>query len=417
MKKILLSVGILVGVGALVWGATAAFYNDTETSNGNIFVAGSIDLKVDHLKQTYNGVDCKTCSVVVMSDTSNLVVDRSVGAGDQTNHPAVLVTSQPASWTADNDPDLAGASWIWATDPTLTTDKNGNEWYKFQKKFTWMGPISGANIIFNVGADNSYEIRLNGNLIGSDPGEFNYTNPADVITIPLVDIVQGENTLEFKVTNKAGNTGVDQNPGGLIYKLNINGNCGAEYFQNHCSLWQETDLTNQKFFNFDDVKPGDFGTDVISLHVYDNAAYACMLPINKKDLENNCNSAETKALDTTCTTADGDGELGAQINVVAWDDVDKNGVHSPTEVIFDQGSIKDLLAGRLTIPQSQTGYFGLAWCAGTIVVDGTTGAVTCNANGMTNVAQTDSFQADLELYAVQSRNNEGFSCENIPLLK
>ena len=34
-------------------------YNDTETSNGNIFVAGSIDLKVDPT-QTYNGVDCKT---------------------------------------------------------------------------------------------------------------------------------------------------------------------------------------------------------------------------------------------------------------------------------------------------------------------------------------------------------------------
>jgi hypothetical protein len=33
-------------------------FSDTETSQGNIFTAGAIDLKVDHTKQTYNGQDC-----------------------------------------------------------------------------------------------------------------------------------------------------------------------------------------------------------------------------------------------------------------------------------------------------------------------------------------------------------------------
>lgn len=54
MKKILGSVGVLALVGALIWGATGAFFSDTETSTGNTFTAGAIDLKVDS-NSTYNG--------------------------------------------------------------------------------------------------------------------------------------------------------------------------------------------------------------------------------------------------------------------------------------------------------------------------------------------------------------------------
>ena len=57
MKKILLSVGILAVVGAIVVGATGAFYGDTETSTGNTFTAGSIELKVDSTSH-YNGMIC-----------------------------------------------------------------------------------------------------------------------------------------------------------------------------------------------------------------------------------------------------------------------------------------------------------------------------------------------------------------------
>ncbi len=57
MKKILLSVGILAVVGAIVVGATGAFYGDTETSTGNTFTAGSIELKVDS-ESYYNGMVC-----------------------------------------------------------------------------------------------------------------------------------------------------------------------------------------------------------------------------------------------------------------------------------------------------------------------------------------------------------------------
>ena len=57
MKRILISAGTLVFVGTLVVSATGAFFSDTETSTGNTFAAGSIDLTVDST-QHYNGMVC-----------------------------------------------------------------------------------------------------------------------------------------------------------------------------------------------------------------------------------------------------------------------------------------------------------------------------------------------------------------------
>lgn len=48
MKKILLSLGTIVFVGSIAAAATGAFFNDTETSTGNTFAAGDIDLKIDN---------------------------------------------------------------------------------------------------------------------------------------------------------------------------------------------------------------------------------------------------------------------------------------------------------------------------------------------------------------------------------
>lgn len=52
-----MSASMLVFAGALVASATGAFFNDTETSTGNTFAAGSLDLKVDSTAH-YNGMIC-----------------------------------------------------------------------------------------------------------------------------------------------------------------------------------------------------------------------------------------------------------------------------------------------------------------------------------------------------------------------
>jgi predicted ribosomally synthesized peptide with SipW-like signal peptide len=57
-QRILLSLAVIVAVGGAAVASTGAFFNDTETSTGNSFTAGAIDLTVDS-HQYYNGNECK----------------------------------------------------------------------------------------------------------------------------------------------------------------------------------------------------------------------------------------------------------------------------------------------------------------------------------------------------------------------
>lgn len=57
MKRILMSLLTVGAVGGLAFGATSAFFSDTETSTGNTIAAGQLDLKVDS-ESHYNGKVC-----------------------------------------------------------------------------------------------------------------------------------------------------------------------------------------------------------------------------------------------------------------------------------------------------------------------------------------------------------------------
>lgn len=58
MKKILFSLVLILGAGsALATGASGAFFSDTESSTGNTFAAGAIDLKIDN-DSWYNSNHC-----------------------------------------------------------------------------------------------------------------------------------------------------------------------------------------------------------------------------------------------------------------------------------------------------------------------------------------------------------------------
>ena len=57
MKKIITSLGMIVFAAAIVAGGTGAFFSDVETSTGNVFTAGAIDLTVDS-EAHYNGSIC-----------------------------------------------------------------------------------------------------------------------------------------------------------------------------------------------------------------------------------------------------------------------------------------------------------------------------------------------------------------------
>jgi len=420
-KKILISLSVIGIVAAIAIGGTIAYFNDTETSTGNIFVAGSIDLKVDHLKQTYNGADCKTCSVTVISDdTNNMVVEKFESS--ITPYPAVYVGSNGgfihSAWTAQNDSVLAaaGAEWIWESDPTRVADLTNDVTYTFENNFEWWGPIVDTDLYMAVGSDNSVWVYLNGTLIGSNTGEFGYLQ-GSMLQIPAGNItpyiLQGNNVLRFVVKNWAlQDSTIYTNPAGLVYKFSIDGNCGDDYFKTYCMLWGEKDLDNETFYNFDDIKPGDYGLNLISLHAYSNDAYACLITHHVDDQENDLVDPEVEANDPGMP----DGELSQFIKIFAWEDKNYNGVYEPSTEGLLLVENTPLATGIVSIPliASNTRYIGIAWCAGTQSVDGA-GVISCDGASMGDIAQTDSFTASVTAYAEQQRNNTEFDCEDVDL--
>ena len=197
--------------------------------------------------------------------------------------------------------------------------------------------------------------------------------------------------------------------------------------------WAATDLTDEKFFNFAAVTPGDYGWRSISLHAEEAAAYACLVFDNKVDNENTRLTQETNAGDTS----DDVGELSQYLNVFVWEDDDANGLYDPSDEteltstpdsFFDIDYITYSDSGNSVSPigtnsGSDIRNLGVFWCAGTLTVDtggdetldpGETGStLTCDGSGMTDVTQTDSFVADLVLYAEQSQNNNSFMCSSL----
>ena len=175
MKKILLSLAVIAFVGVAAVGATGAFYGDTETSTGNTFTAGSIELKVDSTSH-YDGMIC-------------VEVDTDV--------------------------------YVWEEEST----------------------------------DSSTYPELIG-------------EPCD-------------------------------------------------------GTWSETDLgISHKFFNYLDLKPGDWGEDTISLHVYDNDAWGQFVVTNVFDRDNTCTGPEDAedAEDGECGEGNPDenGDMDENLRITAW---------------------------------------------------------------------------------------------------
>jgi len=412
-------------VGALAVGGTIAFYNDTETSTGNIFTAGSIDLKVDHLAQTYNGVDCETCSVNVFSSTATQVTGGTGAYVGGYPTSAVELTFVHPAWLTEAS--LPPAQWIWVTNPVLAADTTNGAEYTFKKTFNWNGSVSGVTLDLALAADNGYKIVFNGTEVANALGtETNYgalvnTTAAEALMLP--EIQNGVNTLEITVRNKPGSSNPANNPAGLLFKLNIQReNCEADSaFQQACMLWQSQDLTgDEQFFNFGDIKPADEGTNLISLHVTSNDAFVCLIPDNVIDDENVVVDPEIPAGDDNQVGIP-NGELSDQIEFFGWDD-DSDGVYEDgEEVLIPAGtSLNDIQTEmiEMSLSTSGTGYIGLAWCAGTQTGPQVTGedvALDCDGDGMTNIVQTDKAMADLVAYAVQQRNNEDFDCEAVDL--
>lgn len=220
-------------------------------------------------------------------------------------------------------------------------------------------------------------------------------------------------------------------------------------YYNHATssatTWSVTDLTIEKFFDFDDIKPGDIGEDTISLHVGNNSAWLCADVTLTSNDDNTLTEPETGDGDTTGGV--GEGELANRVNFIWWAD-DGDNVLEDDENTLPGGPLGALdvnetatvaLSDSATniwgptpspVPANITQYVGKAWCFGQIseaplAQDGlgvesprnpgnSTGGINCDGSLENNTTQTDSLTADVTFRAIQSRNNAGFLCSGQP---
>ena len=284
MKKIVLSLSMIAVIAIIAVGATGAFFSDTETSTGNTFAAGAIDLTVDST-QHYNNAVC-----------------------------------------VENNSDTAASLFWWQ----------------------------------------------------------------------LADSEAGPEDPQYPVIGSA---------------------CDG--------TWTATDLENgvQKFFNFDDIKPGDSGENTISLHVDNNDAWLRLIIKDVTDLDNSCTEPEEGTNDEACMVAvpendlSGAGELRENLLFSVWldqgavdgfqnsDDDTSNDdategdnikqenepmiiTEGPIDADGEVWNLKDLNDAYLL--GGNTAYFGVVWS-----LPGTVG----------NDTQTDSMSATMEFQVEQLRNN------------
>ncbi len=97
LQRISLSLGVLALVAGLSVASTGAFFNDTETSTGNTFTAGAIDLKVDS-QQHYNNAICVPNTET--TDPTDYWWQLEVGATAQLDQYPVIGSACTGTWLA-----------------------------------------------------------------------------------------------------------------------------------------------------------------------------------------------------------------------------------------------------------------------------------------------------------------------------
>lgn len=230
--------------------------------------------------------------------------------------------------------------------------------------------------------------------------------------------------IDLKVDNSS--YGFDWNRPGAVNPTGVWG-------PNAANSWVLSDLTNQLFFSFADLKPGDYGEDTISLHVQNNA-YACMRMALASTTENLVNEPESKVPDLTVGA--NEGELQNYLSFMFWND-DGDNVYEVGETIIpgltglpgaiftgNWLTIADS-AGGIQLAAGTTTYIGKGWCFGTMTATPATPAAnpngptpgntgfTCSGAGDHNIAQTDGISVDVGFYSIQSRNNGQFVCSSL----
>ncbi len=198
MQRILLSLGMIVFVGALAAGATGAFFSDTETSTGNTFAAGSLDLRIDSVAH-YNGMVC-----TLVGQSYVWIPEANVTLDPETMQPIVgaNMDTQP-EWDAFNDANPlqypeAGVSCT-GTWPLADIDENSvNIGTFFDFDDIKPGDEGENTISIHVDNNDAWMCVALQNVAGADPVE-SATEPEDQEEDALGDIDHGNTLAESEL--------------------------------------------------------------------------------------------------------------------------------------------------------------------------------------------------------------------------
>jgi hypothetical protein len=189
-----------------------------------------------------------------------------------------------------------------------------------------------------------------------------------------------------------------------------------------------SDLTGENFFDWDDIKPGDWGEATISIHVFDNDAWGWVHFLNVFNHDNGLTEPESE-VDTT--GGDDEGELAQHIFTFLWLDEGmipgwQNSDTDPTnddpyegnniydcwddpltgekiceEIIYGTPYVEDAkMADMIDIDCCWLGPWYIANCK-TIYI----GWYWWVPTWVENIIQSDSFGFDVEFQVDQFRNN------------
>lgn len=188
------------------------------------------------------------------------------------------------------------------------------------------------------------------------------------------------------------------------------------------STWALKDLVPgaDKFFDLENIVPGDSGKASISMHLGSDreSAWLCLDFRNLVSAENGVIEPEIGA-DLNGASS---GELSDGMEFFAWRD-DGDDVFEVGELpLFGTSTqfasvvlnaktyaVADSTTGP-PIPRGATRFVGVAWCAGDLSVDLGTAQISCAPGTLGNAAQTDSLSVDVAIRTESERNNSAFTC-------
>lgn len=441
LSRIALALILIVGAGGALVNGTSAFFSDTESSIGNTFTAGAIDLKIDHTIQTYNDDECQNGCVEVPGNLLNIA-----GAGfedpEVTNGAQWDVFDSPAGgWIVEWRSDIP-ASFESQTRPAVAkmeyhenvvgSAAEGDQYAELDSD--WGGPSSSgqnepASVTFykdiptvigkkyiikykfaprpnTPASDNRLEVQWGG-VVVDDTGNVAGGGGPIAWQEETVQVTATTTSTRVRFTDM----GIANSFGTFVDDFRVQEmNCETVITNGQCKLWDEKDLSDgDVFWDFDDVKPGDRGTNVISLHVYDNDAFACMMTTDTEDDENVRIEPELPGDATT-----DEGELSQFLRLFIWGD-DGDGIYEPgtEDPLYNDDLADAVLTNPFSLTATTTAYLGSAWCFGEQTIN-QDGSITCDGSSDTyNVAQTDILTTDLKFVAVQQRNNANFQCSDL----